>query len=232
MSKLNIPDRLAAVRQRITQAALRSGRPLGRIRLVAVAKTQPAEAVRAMVTAGAAIVGENYIQEAREKFNALADQPVEWHFIGHLQSNKAKYAVRMFELIHTVDSLRLAEELDRQAGRIGKIQQILLQVNTGGETTKSGVEPERAAELARSIAHLPNLTIRGLMTLPPFFDAPQLVRPYFAQLRQLSESIAALRIERIVMEELSMGMTGDFEVAIEEGATLVRIGTALFGERR
>lgn len=227
-----ISDRVAAVRQRIAQAARRGGRPPGRIRLVAVAKTQPVSAVRTMVMAGASIIGENYIQEAREKYDALTDLPVEWHFIGHLQSNKAKYAVRMFELIHTVDSLRLAEELDRQARKNCKVQKILLQVNVSGETTKSGVEPERAEKLVRDIATFPNLAIRGLMTLPPFFDAPHLVRPYFAKLRQLGESIAAQNIENVVMEELSMGMTGDFEVAVEEGATLVRIGTALFGERR
>jgi pyridoxal phosphate enzyme (YggS family) len=228
----SIPDRLAAVRARITQAALRSGRPAEQIQLVAVAKTQPADAVRAMVVAGAQIIAENYIQEAREKFDALIDLPIQWHYIGHLQSNKAKYAVRMFALIHTVDSLHLAEELDRQAGKAGKVQKILIQVNVGGEVTKSGVAPEGAEALVRAIAGLPHLEIRGLMALPPFFDAPQRVRPYFAQLRRLSESIAAQHIDKVSMAELSMGMTGDFEVAIEEGATLVRIGTALFGERR
>ncbi len=216
----------------MTQAALRGGRPAEAIRLVAVAKTQPPDAVRAMVAAGVHIIGENYIQEAREKFDALIDLPIEWHYIGHLQSNKARYAVRMFALIHTVDSLRLAEELDRQAGKAGKVQKILIQVNVSGEVTKSGVAAEGAEALVRAIAGLPHLEIRGLMALPPFFDAPQRVRPYFAELRRLSESIAAQHIARVTMAELSMGMTGDFEVAIEEGATLVRIGTALFGERR
>lgn len=232
-TRLAIPlrDRLDAILERMASAAHRSGRRPEQIRLVAVAKTQPAETVRDMVAAGAGIIGENYIQEARLKIDVLVDLPVAWHFIGHLQSNKAKHAVRLFELIHTVDSLHLADALNRQAGKVGKVQNILVQVNLGGETTKSGIAPTRAEDLVRAIAVLPHLSIKGLMTLPPFFDAPLQARPYFARLRRLSEEIASLRIVNVTMEELSMGMTGDFETAIEEGATLVRIGTALFGER-
>lgn len=224
-------ERFRALMARITCAATRCGRDPAAIRLVAVAKTQPADLVREMVLAGARIIGENYIQEARDKFDALNDQPIEWHFIGHLQSNKAKYAVRLFDLIHTVDSWSLAQELDRCAQKAGKLQPILVQVNLSGETTKSGVAPDQATALVQAIAQLPHLRIKGLMTLPPFFDAAQQARPFFSALRELRDRLAGHALPNVDMQELSMGMTGDFEVAIEEGATLVRIGTALFGER-
>ncbi len=227
----NIRDNLALVLGRIAAAAQRCGRSPADIRLVAVAKTHPAEAVRAALEAGAAIIGENYIQEARAKFEALIHCPAQWHFIGHLQSNKAKYAVRLFQLIHTVDSLGLGEELDRQAHKAGKVQEILIQVNISRETTKSGVSTAQAMALARDLAQLPNIKVKGLMTMPPYFDDPVRARPYFADLRHLRDDIRALAIPKIDMLELSMGMTGDFEAAIEEGATLVRVGTAIFGGR-
>lgn len=226
-----LKDRLAGILARIEKAASGCGRDPGDIRLVVVGKTMPAETVRQAIEAGAQIIGENYVQEAREKFDALIDHPVQWHFIGHLQRNKAKYAVRMFDLIHTVDSFRLASELDMQAQKAGKIQDILIQVNISGEATKSGVDEEETVPLLKKIGALQNLRIRGLMSMPPFFDAPQKARPYFAQLRRLSHRIGELGLTNIAMDELSMGMTGDFEVAIEEGATLVRIGTAIFGGR-
>jgi hypothetical protein len=227
----HIRDNLALVLARIAAAAQRSGRSPTDIRLVAVAKTHPAEAVRAALDAGATIIGENYIQEARAKFEALIHHPALWHFIGHLQSNKAKYAVRLFQLIHTVDSLGLGEELDRQARKAGKVQQILIQVNISRETTKSGVSTAQAMALARDLARLPNIKVKGLMTMPPYFDDPVRARPYFADLRRLRDDIRALAIPNVDMQELSMGMTGDFEAAIEEGATLVRVGTAIFGDR-
>jgi pyridoxal phosphate enzyme (YggS family) len=226
-----LEERFRQVRRRIQQAAERAGRLPSSVRLVTVSKTQPAALVRAAINAGATILGENYIQEARDKFNAFVDSPASWHFIGHLQSNKAKYAVRMFDLIHTVDSAKLAVELDRQAARVGKVQQVLLQVNISGEATKSGTGESGLIPLVEEICRLANLKIRGLMTMPPFFDAPERARSYFAALRGLRDRIQDRFAGDLDFRELSMGMTGDFEVAIEEGATLVRIGTALFGER-
>jgi pyridoxal phosphate enzyme (YggS family) len=198
---------------------------------VAVSKTIPTETVREAIEAGVTILGENYVQEAREKFNALVRYPVSWHFIGHLQSNKAKYAVRLFDLIHSVDSFKLARELDKQAKKVDKIQQILVQVNISAEDTKSGISADEAPGLISEISQLENLSIRGLMTMPPYFYQPEKVKPFFSALRQLRDQIKAQSLPNVSLDELSMGMTGDFEVAIQEGATLVRIGTAIFGER-
>ena len=224
-------ERLENITARIRGAAVSSGRDPAAIRLVTVSKTQPSERVREAIGAGATILGENYIQEARDKIAALAQEKASWHFIGHLQRNKAKYAVPLFDLIHSVDSLRLAKELDKQARKIDKVQEILVQVNISGEETKSGIDEKGCLELIRSIADLKQVRIRGLMTMPPFFDQPDRARPYFSALRELSERIQAAAIPDVAMPELSMGMTGDFEAAIREGATLVRIGTAIFGER-
>ncbi|MBS0012360.1 MAG: YggS family pyridoxal phosphate-dependent enzyme [Desulfobacterales bacterium] len=226
-----IADNIEQIRERIKKAALDRGRSPENVRLVAVTKTVSPEQIRKAAEAGLDCFGENYIQEADKKIKALADIGVSWHFIGHLQSNKAKYAVRLFDLIHSVDSLKLAKELNRQASGHGKIQKILIQVNLAGEQTKSGAGKQAAVELISDIARLENLSVQGLMTLPPFFDAPETVRPYFRQLADLRDEIAAKNIANVKMAELSMGMTGDFETAIEEGATLVRIGTAIFGER-
>lgn len=223
---------IETVRERIRAAAEAAGRAPESVRLVAVSKTVPAERVRGAVAAGLTLLGENYIQEARDKIAALADLSVSWHFIGHLQRNKAKYAVRLFELIHSVDSLKLARELDKEAAKHGTVQDILIQVNTGKEASKSGVYAEEAMALAREAGRLEHLAVRGLMTLPPYFNAPEKVRPYFRELRELRDRIQAEALPGVAMEELSMGMTGDFEAAIQEGATLVRIGTAIFGERR
>jgi hypothetical protein len=225
-------DRLNEIRNRLEKAARRCGRGPDSVRLVAVTKNHPVELIQTAIAAGVTIVGENYIQEARSKFDALIEQPLHWHFIGRLQSNKAKYAVRMFELIHTVDSIKLAAELDRQAQKAGKVQQVLIQVNIGGESTKGGVSELDAVDLLASIHGMRHIRVKGLMTLPPFFDQPEKARPCFSALRRLGEKIHSMNIPNIEMTELSMGMTGDFETAVEEGATLVRIGTALFGERR
>jgi pyridoxal phosphate enzyme (YggS family) len=199
---------------------------------VAVSKTIAADLVKEAIGAGVTILGENYVQEARDKFKALVQYPVSWHFIGHLQSNKAKYAVRLFDLIHSVDSLKLARELDRQAAKVGKIQQILVQVNISGEDTKSGISSEEAPRLIAEISQMQNLAVKGLMTMPPYFYQPQKVQPFFAALRELRDRIRDQSLPNVSLDELSMGMTGDFEVAIKEGATLVRIGTAIFGERQ
>lgn len=225
-----IQHNISAIKKRISQAAKGCWRNPDEVRLVAVGKTQKTSTISHAISGGAEIIGENYIQEAREKFDALFHMEAKWHFIGHLQSNKAKYAVRIFDLIHSVDSLKLARTLDKYAYKAGKQQRILLQVNISGESTKSGVGDEQAIALVQSILALENLKIRGLMTMPPFFDAPEKARPYFKALRKMRD-----RIEHqigIKLPDLSMGMTGDFEVAIEEGATMVRIGTALFGARQ
>jgi pyridoxal phosphate enzyme (YggS family) len=228
---IDLRNRLEKVKERIQKAADTSRRPMASIRLVAVSKTMSADVVREAIEAGVTDTGENYIQEAKDKINTLATYPVTWHFIGHLQSNKAKYAVRLFDIIHSVDSLKLARELDKYAGKIDKIQTILIQVNVAKEDSKSGVYVEDTLKLLQDVSRLKNLSVKGLMTMPPFFNAPEKVRPYFAALRNLRDQIQKEAIPDISMEELSMGMTGDFEAAIEEGATMVRIGTAIFGER-
>ncbi|MGD8263425.1 MAG: YggS family pyridoxal phosphate-dependent enzyme [Desulfobacterales bacterium] len=224
--------RLESVMRRIKNAAASCNRPAESIRLVAVSKTMPAEVVREAIDAGVTDLGENYIQEAGDKINALATYPANWHFIGHLQSNKAKYAVRMFDLIHSVDSLKLAKELNKYAQKIDKVQSILIQVNVAKEDTKSGIYVEDTMQLMKDISKLEHLCVKGLMTMPPYFNAPEKVRPYFKALRELRDQIRTEGIPAICMDELSMGMTGDFEAAIQEGATLVRIGTAIFGERQ
>ena len=226
-----LQDRLARIKERIENAAQACGRPTDAVRLIAVSKTMPAEIVQQAIEAGVSDLGENYIQEAREKIDSLARFPVNWHFIGHLQSNKAKYAVRMFDLIHSVDSLKLAKELDRHARLNDKIQSVLVQVNVAKEESKSGIYVEDTLRLVTEISRLENIAVKGLMTMPPIFNAPEKVRPYFAELRRLRDKIKAEAIPNVAMDELSMGMTGDFEAAIAEGATMVRIGTAIFGDR-
>ncbi len=225
-----IAENLARVRERIEAAASRAGRDPKTVRLVAVTKTVEPERIREALDAGAKTFGENYIQEAQKKILVLGTQ-ASWHFIGHLQKNKAKYAVRLFESIHSVDGFALAEELNRVALKEGKIQNILLQVDLGGEETKFGAPEETVIKICENISGLEAVRVKGLMTLPPFSDEPEDSRPYFKKLRLLQDRLAELKIPRISMEELPMGMSGDFEVAIEEGATLVRVGTAIFGPR-
>ncbi len=224
-------DRLKRIHERIDQVASRCNRSAESIRLIAVSKTMPAAVVREAIDSGVTDLGENYIQEARDKVNELATAPVNWHFIGHLQSNKAKYAVRLFDLIHSVDSLKLATELNKYAQKIDKIQAVLVQVNVAQEKSKSGIFVEETIGLSKQLSQLDNISVKGLMTMPPYFNAPDKVRPFFAALRDLRDRIRTENITGIGMDELSMGMTGDFEAAIEEGATMVRIGTAIFGER-
>ncbi len=226
-----VKKRLERIQRHIREAAEDCGRAPSEIRLVAVSKTVPAPRVEEAITAGVSLLGENYIQEAREKQQQLSGFPVSWHFIGHLQSNKAKYAVRIFDLIHSVDRVKLARELDKCAAKIGKVQRILIQVNIAEEATKSGVHEADLLALIRAASELDNLSIQGLMTMPPYFDDPEAARPFFAELRRLRDRIQEERIPRVEMTELSMGMTGDFVAAIQEGATMVRIGTAIFGER-
>jgi len=224
-------QRIKTLKDRIKKAAIACGRDPETITLVTVSKTISIDTVKEAIDAGVTVFGENYIQEARDKVNALSSHPVSWHFIGHLQTNKAKYAVRLFDLIQTVDSLKLAHELNKQAIKINKIQPILVQVNIGLESTKSGVVAKDTLSLIKDISRLANLSVKGLMTMPPFFDDAEKARPYFAALCDLRDHIDRESMPNISMDELSMGMTGDFEVAIEEGATIVRIGTAIFGKR-
>ena len=225
-----IAENIAEVRGRLEDAARRAGRDTRQVRLVAVSKTVELDRLRQAVAAGQLIFGENYLQEARPKVAALGPA-VSWHFVGHLQSRKATGAVELFELIHSVDRLKLARALDQAAARQGKIQEILVQVDLAGEETKSGAAPEAVAALLKEIATLPHLKVTGLMTMPPWFTDPEAVRPYFKALRELRDRLRQLEVIDSPLAELSMGMSGDYEVAVEEGATLIRVGTAIFGSR-
>lgn len=228
---MSVTGNLAAVQARIQRACTISGRAPSSVRLVAVSKLHPAALVAEAAAAGQTVFGENYVQELVDKAAQLA-RPVEWHMIGHLQSNKVKYLPGIVSMIHTVDRLSLAQEIDRQwRDKQSAACDILVQVNVSGEATKSGTSATEAVELVRHIAKLPNVRVRGLMTMPPFFDDPEAARPYFRELRLLADRISSEQIPAVEMTELSMGMSGDFEVAIEEGATLVRVGTAIFGGR-
>lgn len=227
---MTIAHNLAHIKDRIRAAAEHAGRSAASVRLVAVSKTRPATDVVEAFAAGQTIFGENYVQEFTAKA-AEVTEPVEWHFIGHLQSNKVKYIAGRVALIHSVDRLSLAQEINRQWGALGGCCDILVQVNISGEASKSGATEEGALQLVRGVSLLPHVRVRGMMAMPPFFDDPEAARPFFAALRRLSQAIAAENIPGVVMEELSMGMSGDFEAAIQEGATLVRVGTSIFGAR-
>ena len=227
---MSISRNLANIRQRIQAAAEAAGRDPSSVRLVAVSKTRPAADIIEAFHVGQTVFGENYIQELTDKLEQV-QEAVEWHVIGHLQSNKVKYIAGRVALIHSVDRLSLAEEISRQWGKLGKSCPVLIQVNISGESTNSGTTEEGALQLVKDCALLPNIRVRGLMTMPPFFDDPEAARPCFAELRRLSLAIEAVGIPGVEMRELSMGMSGDFEAAIQEGATLVRVGTAIFGER-
>ena len=228
---MDIAANLNKIRRQIESTCRDCGRSPDAVRLVAVAKTKPIEQVEAALAAGQTVIGESYVQEMVAKTDQI-ETPAEWHFIGHLQSNKAKYLVGRTTLIHSVDRLSLAKEIDRQWGKAGETADILVQVNLGEEASKSGTTAAAAEALVRAIAELPHLRVRGLMTLPPYCPDPEDVRPFFRQLRELAEQITACRLPNVTMDELSMGMSHDFRIAIEEGATLVRVGTAIFGARQ
>lgn len=227
---MSVADNLRQVLDRIAAAAKRAGRDPGAAGLVTVTKTVGSERIREAVAAGAQVLGENRVQEAKEKIEALGSI-ARWHLIGRLQTNKAKYAVRLFDLIHSVDSIDLARELDRQAAKTGKVQDVLIEVNIAGEQQKAGIGANEAAGLVREAAKLGHLRVQGLMTMPPYSEDPEDSRPHYRRLRELSAAIDAEGIPGVSMRLLSMGMSGDYEVAVEEGATLVRVGTAIFGER-
>ncbi len=227
---MSIEENLKRIGERVAAAAKRAGRDPLAVKLIAVTKTIEPERIREAVTAGARVLGENRVQEAKEKIEKLG--PIaSWHLIGHLQSNKAKYAVKLFDLIHSVDNIGLAREIDKQAAKMGKVQDVLIEVSIAGEAAKAGVAIPEATALVREAATLKHISIKGLMTVPPLLDDPEAVRPYFRKLREMAESIARENIPGVSMQELSMGMSGDFEVGIEEGATMVRVGTAIFGKR-
>lgn len=227
---MTIAHHIACLQDRIRQVCLACGRDPGTVRLVAVSKTRPAGDVEVAAAAGQTLFGENYVQELTAKAAAV-QAPVEWHFIGHLQSNKVRQISGLVSLIHSVDRLSLAEEIERQWARLEQVCPVLVQVNVSAEASKSGATAGEALELVRRIAALPHLRVAGLMTMPPFLDDPEGARPYFRELCQLAATIREAAISGVAMDELSMGMSGDFEVAIQEGATLIRVGTAIFGER-
>jgi len=219
------------VRGAIEQAAGRAGRNPADVTLVVVTKTFDDQTVRDVIAAGAADIGENYVQEARAKIETVGRQAARWHFIGGLQKNKAKYIVRLFDLVHSVDGADLAAEIDRRAKIEGRVMDVLIQVDISREAQKSGVMEEDLAGVVREIAPFSNIAVKGLMGMPPFGREPEASRPYFRRMRELFEEVASMKIPRVEMTELSMGMSNDFEVAVEEGATIVRVGTAIFGQR-
>jgi pyridoxal phosphate enzyme (YggS family) len=227
----SIAERVRLVQSRIRAAADRAGRDAGRIRLVAATKAVTVERIEEGIDAGLSILGENRVQEAVPKIAALIRASIRWHFIGHLQRRKVRSVIGLFDLIHSVDSLDLAREIDRRAGEAGRRQDVLLEVNIGGEPTKAGFRSDDLLRVVPSIAALGHMRIRGLMTIPPPAREAESARRYFQELRELARRIEEQCIPAVIMDELSMGMSNDYEVAVEEGATLVRVGTAIFGAR-
>jgi pyridoxal phosphate enzyme (YggS family) len=226
-------ERLAKVRRRIEARALQSGRDLAEIKLIAVSKTHPPEVLRRAIEAGASDLGENRVQEADGKIVELGREVARWHLIGHLQANKARRAVALFDVIHSLDSVSLAKRLDRLCEEAGRKElPVLVQVDLGGEATKSGVSEAELPELVKAVGACRHLRLTGVMMLPPFFDNTEMVRPFFRRLRELRDTLAEREVFGASRGELSMGMSHDYEVAIEEGATFVRVGTAIFGERQ
>ena len=214
----------------VAEAALKVGRDPREIRLLAAAKSQNVAAMRTAVAAGVTLIGENYVQEAADKRKDISDS-VEWHMIGHLQRNKAKLAVELFDVIESLDNLALARELEKEGMRRGKTIRALVEVNLGAEESKSGIAKQQVSGLFQELAKLSHLRVHGLMTVAPFRENLEAVRPYFRELRELRDQVNELGMANVRLTELSMGMTHDYTVAIEEGATIVRIGTALFGPR-
>jgi hypothetical protein len=229
-----VAENVARVRERIATACSRAGRDPASVRLMAVSKTHPATAIIEAFHAGIRLFGENRVQEFAEKSDALRGIDAEFHLIGHLQTNKANKAAELFSGIDSVDSLKLAEKLNAVAEKAGKKLPVLLEINVGAESAKSGFAPDslELKQLLESASSFPALEIFGLMTIPPHTEDPEGARPYFQQLRKMGDEIARQELPAVSMEELSMGMSHDFEVAVEEGATCVRVGTAIFGQRQ
>ncbi len=230
-----VAQRIAEVREKVERACGQAGREMGDVTVVAATKGRSVLEVVEAVEAGISHVGENYVQELLDKKGEMDEagySDICWHAIGHLQRNKVRYVVPLCSRIHSVDSVRLAREIDKRAARIDKMQAVLLEINISGEESKFGIAPEQAAQLAEQIMELEHLQLRGLMTMPPYTDNPEESRPLFKVLRDLAEQLISLGLPREAMSELSMGMSGDYQVAIEEGATTIRLGTALFGPGR
>ncbi|MCX7982635.1 MAG: YggS family pyridoxal phosphate-dependent enzyme [Syntrophales bacterium] len=225
-----IKENVAQIRKRICEAACRAGRDPGEVKLMAVTKTVSPDRVLEAIEAGVDLLGESYVQEARAKISSLG-RVRPWHLVGHLQTNKAKYAVAMFDMIHSIDRIEIAQALHERCLKEGRKLDVLIEVNVSGEVTKWGVSPDGLIKLIKDVSHLKTLSVKGLMTMAPWFQDPEKARPIFATLRCLSEQVDKENIEGVEMKELSMGMSDDFEVAVEEGATIVRIGRAIFGER-
>jgi pyridoxal phosphate enzyme (YggS family) len=219
-----------SILDRITGAAAKARRDRREVKLLAASKSQSVEAIRAAIAAGVTLIGENYVQEAADKKRLISDA-VEWHMIGHLQRNKVKVAVELFDVIESLDNLALARELGKEGAKRGKTIRALVEVNLGGEESKSGIAKDQVSSLLAELGKLSHLRIEGLMTVPPFRENLEDMRRYFRELRELRDRLNELRLPNIQLKELSMGMTHDYTVAIEEGATIVRIGTALFGPR-
>lgn len=223
-----IKNNLEIINEKIKKAALKVNRNPKGIKLVAVTKIATIEQIKEAISAGVKIIGENKVQEAKEKYQILTAN-IEWHLVGHLQTNKVKYAIEIFDLIHSVDSIRLAKEIDRRSLQFGMITNVLVEVNVSGEETKYGIKPEEAEPFLKEISEFSRIRVRGLMTIAPIKEDKEEVRPYFRKLRKLSKEIKRKNIKNVKMDYLSMGMTEDFEVAIEEGANMVRIGRGIFG---
>lgn len=232
MSNVILLEKIKNIYRKISSAAIRSGRSPFDVTLIAATKTVDILQIQEAVELGLRVFGENRVQEAEEKIHRLCamapDCAVKWHLIGHLQKNKAKAAVRLFDLIHSVDSAALAEEINRHASKLGKIQNILIQIKLSEEESKHGIPEDGFLQMLQEVSQMEHLHIEGLMTIPPYFENPEMARPYFKKLREMRNSAES---EGFRLPELSMGMTHDFEVAILEGATMVRIGTGIFGER-
>ena len=228
---LHIAQRLQEVRRRLAQSALRAGRRPEDVRLLAVSKTFSLDHVRAAARAGQEDFGENRVQEALQKIAATAELRIRWHLIGTLQTNKVRKAVPHFSVVHSVDSLRLLEALEATGLETGSTPELLVQVDLAGEVTKHGAPPAAAREIVKAATRCRAARLVGLMTIPPFFDDPEDARPYFAHLRDLRATLLKEGLDPALLRELSMGMSHDFEIAVQEGATIVRLGTAIFGER-
>ena len=227
---VDVAGNYRSILERINEAAAKGGRDARRIKLLGAAKSQSVDIIRAAVSAGVRLLGENYVQEAQAKKEQIS-APVEWHMIGHLQRNKARPAVELFDVIETLDSAALARELEKEGARREKKVRTLIEVNLAGEESKSGIGREQVKSLIDEVRHFAHVSVEGLMTVPPFRENPEDARRYFRELAELRQELAALSSPNVDLKELSMGMTHDYPVAIEEGATIVRIGTALFGPR-
>jgi pyridoxal phosphate enzyme (YggS family) len=223
-----IKNNLEIINEKIKKAALKANGNPEEIKLVAVTKTATIEQIKEAISAGVKIIGENKVQEAKEKYQILTAD-MEWHLVGHLQTNKVKYAIEIFDCIHSVDSIKLAKEIDRRSLQFGKTTNVLVEVNVSGEETKYGIKPEEVEPFLKEISEFSRIRVRGLMTIAPIAEDKEEVRPYFRKLRELSKKIKKKNINNVKMDYLSMGMTEDFETAIEEGANMVRIGRGIFG---